>query len=326
MPLAPRQLGSFYAQFGRLLRSGLPPAAALTSLAKGRWPPALRGVLTGLTNQVSRGGALAEELSRQTPIIPSFDAEWLAAAEASGRTSDGLEVLASRHWQRHETSVALLKKGIYPLLMLSAAALLAPLQLVFEGQWGAYARAAGQPLLGLYAGVFGSYWLALAPVALPLRKGLARAAASLPFVGSALRQQAIAHLGLLLGTCLGAGLSMSKTFALAAHNLADPGLRRACQAVEAEVQRGISLTDAMRQHPQAFPDEMLSVIETGEAAGRLDEALETASEVWKEDGDRAAARLIAVAAGALTAVAMGLMGWLIYRLASGFLHTVEQLT
>jgi type IV pilus assembly protein PilC len=68
---------------------------------------------------------------------------------------------------------------------------------------------------------------------------------------------------------LKAGISLTDSLHTIAHSLNNPLLRQTLLAVRTDVQRGQSLTEAMRKHPRAFDTLFLSIIHAGETSGSL---------------------------------------------------------
>jgi type II secretory pathway component PulF len=321
----PRQRALFYEQLARMLKSGLPPSTAMASVLRTPWPPALRTLAEDLARQIGAGGALSEVLRSHTPLVDGFEAAYVEAAETAGTLSEGFEVLARRHWQAHEHLMVAAGKLVYPTCLLAVAAVLGPLHVAFAGDVAGYVGMASRPLLALAAVLAGSAWVVLTPGAAPLRGRMYLLGTRLPYFAGLLRKLAIAQLGQLLAQCFRAGLPAATVFALAAAAMPDPELSAACREVEAGIHEGRTITEGIARHPTAFPHELVSVIETGEQAGRLDEALEAASALWREDAERARTLMTRLATGSLMAVALGMVALLILNIGFGIIGRVNQL-
>ncbi len=72
-------------------------------------------------------------------------------------------------------------------------------------------------------------------------------------------------------------------------------MRAVVEAVTADVQSGISFTDALRKHPRVFSEIFISMIAAGEASGKLEEVLKRLATQLKKDH-----QLIAKVRNALT--------------------------
>ncbi len=74
-------------------------------------------------------------------------------------------------------------------------------------------------------------------------------------------------------TMLDAGSSINSSIHILAEQHPNQKLREALAIVEEEIQKGETLSDAMRNRKGIFPDLLISLIETGEVSGTLDSIL-----------------------------------------------------
>ena len=71
------------------------------------------------------------------------------------------------------------------------------------------------------------------------------------------------------GAMLKAGVSLTDALHTIAHTIGNPRLHQILLAIRSDVQRGQSLTDAMRKHPVAFNQLFISIVQAGETSGSL---------------------------------------------------------
>lgn len=71
-------------------------------------------------------------------------------------------------------------------------------------------------------------------------------------------------------TMLDAGLSINSALHILAEQITNKKLRSALGKVEEEVRKGATLSEAMKEHTQVFPELLVSMVETGEVSGNLD--------------------------------------------------------
>jgi type IV pilus assembly protein PilC len=74
-------------------------------------------------------------------------------------------------------------------------------------------------------------------------------------------------------TMLDAGLSINNTLHILAEQLTNKKLRAALGKVEEEVRKGSTLSEAMKEQNNIFPELLVSMIETGEISGNLDKIM-----------------------------------------------------
>jgi len=77
-----------------------------------------------------------------------------------------------------------------------------------------------------------------------------------------------------LSTLLRAGLPLVRSLQAIEDQLADSPLRTHIVEVREDVNRGVSLADALQKHPKVFSDLYINMVRAGESAGALDTILE----------------------------------------------------
>ncbi|MDJ0702627.1 MAG: type II secretion system F family protein [Leptolyngbyaceae cyanobacterium MO_188.B28] len=70
-----------------------------------------------------------------------------------------------------------------------------------------------------------------------------------------------------------AGVALVRGLGVLAEECPNPKLKKALQAINADVQQGTNLSDSMRKHPQCFDGLYVSMVQAGEVGGVLDEVL-----------------------------------------------------
>ena len=91
--------------------------------------------------------------------------------------------------------------------------------------------------------------------------------------GRRIGKAAMAQFYQQMGDLLGAGVPLLRALAIIEEQTADAGLAVVVGDVRAQVADGSSLAEAMRRHPAAFPDFVLSLIEAGEEGSFVEEVL-----------------------------------------------------
>lgn len=81
---------------------------------------------------------------------------------------------------------------------------------------------------------------------------------------------------------INAGVAIVRCLGVLGDQCGNPKLKKALQAISAEVQQGSPLSDAMAKHPDCFDDLYVSMIEAGETGGVLDEVLNRLSKLLED--------------------------------------------
>ncbi len=79
-----------------------------------------------------------------------------------------------------------------------------------------------------------------------------------------------------------AGVALVRGLGVMSEQCKNPKLKKALLDVNADVQQGVSLSDAMRSHPEAFDELYVSMIQAGEIGGVLDEVLNRLSKLLED--------------------------------------------
>ena len=72
---------------------------------------------------------------------------------------------------------------------------------------------------------------------------------------------------------INAGVAIVRCLGVLSDQATNPKMKKALSAISAEVQQGISLSDALDKHPDCFDQLYVSMVEAGEMGGVLDEVL-----------------------------------------------------
>ncbi len=81
---------------------------------------------------------------------------------------------------------------------------------------------------------------------------------------------------------INAGVAIVRCLGVLADQAAKPKMKKALLAISAEVQQGITLSEAMGKHPECFDDLYVSMVEAGETGGVLDEVLNRLSKLLED--------------------------------------------
>lgn len=74
-------------------------------------------------------------------------------------------------------------------------------------------------------------------------------------------------------TMLDSGLSMNNALNILSKQLTNPRLKAAVEQIEDDVKKGEELSSAMKKFKDIFPNLLISMVESGELSGRLDEVM-----------------------------------------------------
>ncbi|TRU96686.1 MAG: type II secretion system F family protein [Microcystis wesenbergii Mw_QC_S_20081001_S30D] len=81
---------------------------------------------------------------------------------------------------------------------------------------------------------------------------------------------------------INAGVGIVRCLGVLGDQCGNPKMKKALQAISAEVQQGSPLSEAMAKHPECFDELYVSMIEAGETGGVLDEVLNRLSKLLED--------------------------------------------
>ena len=126
--------------------------------------------------------------------------------------------------------------------------------------------------------------MGLSPIAIseaPEGTGLNREI-SLSF-GSGVKLKDLAIMSRQMATMIGSGLSLLRTLNILAEQTENKKLAKILGEVRDEVETGVSVSDAMRKHGDAFPPIMINMVKAGETGGFLDNALDSVAANFEKE-------------------------------------------
>jgi len=283
---------SYLDQLATLLQSGMPILEAHALLEGG--PDRQVGEAAGrILRRLQKGAALGEAMAATPADFPRAHSALVTAAEKAGAVPAALGRLRDEVDRRIAAWRTLAARSAYPVFLLVLATLLIPLYLFFQGKTGTY--------LAIQAAVFLPA-AGAAALAYRFRGPAARAARSLPLLSAALKQAALGESLSLLGLLVEAGIGVREALGITAEAARDPelagGLRQAARSLDA----GRNLAEALSGLP-GLPRVAHGTIASGEQAGAMDRALQSAGAALSESANRRLGRLLIGLTGGIYAVA-----------------------
>ena len=290
----PRELAALYRMVARLVSAGIPPIQRATLLEEHPAGAHARPAARAFARAFVQGGLPSAELQRDG-AVPDSHAGVISAGESTGRLDVVLDTLAG--WCEEEARVARMAQRllIEPVAAWLVIALVLPLGALVRFGVSAYlARAV--PILGVPI------------IAAMLLQHAHRTKGIVPVFSEPLRLIALARFCRTLALLQGAGLplprSLREAAAAASHPAIGPAATRAASAIE----RGTTLSQALRQSGLMRPVEM-ALVADGELTGRVDVAFARAAGLLEHEGFTKARwrlRILAAVAFAIVAIVAAL--------------------
>ena len=319
---------AFIRELANLLAAGVPMNRAMHVLRRETSNPAAKRQLAAIHDDVAGGASLADAMSRWPR---SFPAVYLAMVRA-GETAGFLDVVLSQiaEFRSRERDLKARVKGAlaYPIILAAlATGVLIFLLTYFIPRFSTIFADFGASLPALTRGIVAvsaaitDYGLliiigaaVLAILAHQVLKSQAGRLATeklllrVPALGRVLAQFALVRFCRMLGTLLGAGVSLVSSLRVAKEAIGHQTLSDAVRLAIEQVQQGKPLSRSLASCELLFPPSVVEVIAVAEETGRLDVELNRLAAVYDTELDRRLRLLVAMAEPALLFVMAGVIG------------------
>ncbi len=279
----------FYHQLGMMTEAGLSLVQSLESLSLSKVFRPLARQISQLMDRLEQGATFAESASSIRGWLPPFDLALLDSGERSGRLDVCFRLLSEFYRQRAQAAREVIRQLIYPALVVhvavfSRAVVDAP-QRILSAEIGAYLWAVGSDLLPIYLLGLAVFYIAQGSHGFAVRALLEKIFGFVPLLGVARRCLSLSRFCLALEALLSAGTSMARSWTLAADASGSPRIQKAVRPFESAIEGGRTPGELL-SHFRGFPDMFVSLYQSGEISGRLDENLERLRIHYQEEGFR----------------------------------------
>jgi len=291
-----------------LLKSAVPIGDALNSLALTTKNAQLKKALSQMQSDIEAGYSLANAMER-SGIVSHQTLALARLGEASGHLIDNLQIAAQQEEKQHIFRSKVRSALLYPAFVLSltfvvglgvAWFLLPRLAETFSQlqvqlplvsrvliNFGVFLQRYG--LIAVPAVIGGLFLLGLILFTAPKTKIIGqRLLLTMPGVGQLMREIEIAQFGYLLGTLLGAGLSVTQAVMLLASASNLRSYQHFYSFLAKSLDDGHSFKEAFSMYGNSaklLPPSVQQMVVSGEASGSLPEVLLTTGRTYEQKAD-----------------------------------------
>ena len=305
--VTPAMLENFTRLLSSLLSAGLPLSRALVILYKEASTPAAKEKWKEIHDLVIDGMALNEAMAKSPEVFPKIYTAMVNAGETGGFLDVVLNQIADFQAREKELKSKVMTALLSPVILLVMALgvliflmtfFIPRFQTLFEG-FGAELPLLTQVIVGtsnfmtspaagwglVFAGVAGyalKNWLGTDKG----RRTREKATLKIPVVGGLVARYAMARFCRMLGTLLGAGVSLINALTVASKAIGNQMLTDTIADSIEGVKKGDALGPSLGKSKDLFPSSILEMIGVAEESGRLDEELVRIADVSETDLDR----------------------------------------
>lgn len=319
-----KRRATFYRQLANLLDSGVQIMRAV-ELAGQSLGPGGRRITNALKEAVSQGDPLYTALEQFPHVFPWWHLAMIRAAEETGTLPAALKELARYTEDQIQQRRTIISELTYPFFVFVAFCFIPPFPALFLGQItaGQYLARALTPLLLVLGTVVALYAaIRLQWLSRHVRLMTDAFVNAVPVVGSAIVKLSLARFSLVLRSLYIAGLKLDQALEAAGLACGNEVFRRASEQAAEKVRAGTPLYEALRD-TRVFPAQFLSIIESGEEAGRLDDVLDRLYRIYSEEGRHAVRVLSKVFTTTLYLLIVVMVALYIIRFWMGYVQMIQ---
>lgn len=321
-------------QLATLLHAGIPLLQAFDILHRGETQAPIKTLVHDLRSQVASGTALHQAL-RQHAVFDAVYCNLVEIGEIAGMLDSMLKRLA-HHREKTQTLRATIRSAlVYPLAVLAIASVVLVLILVFVvpafenifTSFGAELPWPTRVVIGLSDLLQQHGFIGLTVTAVMVegfkhelhrrprwQRQLHHGMLRLPVLGTLIRHACAAQWARTLATLFSAGIPLTEALTAVQGSTTHVVFQSATLSIQSQLMQGMSLSTALQNQGNVFPNMLIQMCAIGEESGALDQMLEKTAEHYEQDIDHAFARLSTLLEP-FTMVVLGLlMGGLVMAL------------
>lgn len=286
-----KHLAFFFRQGGTMLNAGVPIVQALNTLSGQARSPKLASILRETVGHVEAGRPMSAAFQRYPEVFSTVVLSVLRAGESGGFVDSAMHTIADYLDQEIELRRLYKKVTFYPKLQLAASiAIIVVANLIIQ--------AVAPGAKGLHSPLTTpATWVVLGPMIVLLflfsRVGLANprvrynydaVVARLPYIGTTMRQVAMARFGRAFAALYASGVPMAPAIRMSADACGNEYLRARIHPAPERLEGGAGVTQTLRE-TGAFSPIVLDMMQTGETTGDLDGMLGKMSEFYVAEAE-----------------------------------------
>ena len=310
-PVGVHDLSFFVRQLSTMISAGVPLYHALTTISESIENKTLKATVLAIKDKIKNGAPFSVCLSEYKDIFPPLMVGLTKVGEVSGLLETVFVKYADLLEWEEEFKSKLFTMMIYPLVILAFGVVVLVLILVFVlprfvAIFADYNQALPLPTLILMkASDFfaGFWWLIFAVVAAAAiffrryiqtakgRKKVDVLILKLPFVGKTVHKAVLSRFFFLLSVMLGSGVPLLEALSVTSTSIGNRVLSDYILIVIKNVQRGDSLSKALREF-DFFPKPVIQMMQVGEETGKMEIVLNKIAASYERETETSTRRLM----------------------------------
>ncbi|HZQ29668.1 MAG TPA: type II secretion system F family protein [Patescibacteria group bacterium] len=291
----------FTRQLSSMLSSGLTLLRALQIFKDQIQNEAMIEVVTGIINDIEEGKPFSFAIAKYPDVFSPIYVSLIKAAETSGLLDKVLLRLANNLEKEQKLRGTVKSALMYPAIVVILMLVVVFIMMIFViPQLSTLYQSLNVPLplptqivVGL-SGIIGTFWpviIVLVGLGIFLFKRWRKTEdgqlivdnliLKIPIFGELIEQTILSEFTRTFGLLIGTGTLVVESLTESADTTGNVHYRRAINDVSKQVEKGVSIGDAMSGYT-LFPPMLVQLVKIGEQTGKMDETLTKASEYYED--------------------------------------------
>jgi len=340
----PQELIEFTRGVASLLRSGIPLRESLVILRTENSSLGLKEVLRQVIQDIEGGLRFSDAMARHPSIFSGFYIRLIKFGESIGGLTDAMQQMAENLEKSKSMKDKVKAALVYPVLSLIVAVAVAVILVTFSlpaligllEDFGGELPSITKVLIGIADFTkeyrlhmfFGAVGLAVSGfVYFRTRQGSRfrdRALLKVPVVGGVLMTSNLFQFTAIFGTLLRAGIPTAESLRLSSQSLNNEILRERLERIMADVEAGVHLGPAFREH-WTDPPLLSQAIITSEASGTLAASLGNLADYYEQESVKAISGATELIQPVVILLVAGLVGFVATAVMSGIYSALNSI-
>jgi len=292
-----------------MIHAGLPLVESLEILSKETGNEALKMVIQDVTKEVSGGRQFSEVLAKHPKVFPAIYVKMIEAGEVSGKLEEALTQIATQMKKTHDLSSSIRGAMIYPSVVLTAmmgigvlmTTVILPKLITIFDQFDSELPLPTRVLIAITNFMSKPLNLIIMLVVIIVlvttfimslkkspgfKKTIHTLNLHLPVAGPIIKKINLARFSLTLSSLMKSAIPIVEAVKITADTCSNVNYRITLMKSSQELEKGIPLSDSLRNNPKLYTPLVTEMIMVGERTGEIDGLLTELSNFFNEDVDK----------------------------------------
>ena len=319
----------FSRHLGVMISSGLSLSSALTTLGSQEKNKGFQKIILDIADEVKKGVALADAMKKYPKVFDDVFVSMINVGEVSGNLEEILKILSEQMEKDHKLVSKVKGAMIYPAVIIVLMLVIGVLMMIFVipkitqifKDFDAELPLMTRIVLGVSDFMASNALLTIASLIIVVGaiiffyktkagvKFFHKLFLKFPSIGSIVVEVNSARFSRILSSLLKSGVSLVESLKIVSDTLGNYYFKTAVKKASEDVQRGVNLSEVLKENKDIFPYLVIQMIEVGEETGKTPEILLELASFYEDEVEQVTQNLSSVIEPILMIVIGGAVGF-----------------